>query len=233
MRFYNQQGELAASPHSRTYGEELATLLSAFDCLLNGSKALYASSELTTGKRLYDLMLETGARTAEELRAQLGEEGYRCRLWEPNLAEALDFARQVRARHGRELVLTPAPFVALGWSQPEYLGLWETVIRTRVETLFFGSGWEYSNGCAFELCVAWDAGIPARDADGVPISRELGSERISAAAAELEGHGFDASELRASLVRLSAAGSYKPGRQPTSRAPLEVATACLQAQRSH
>lgn len=43
------------------------------------------------------------------------------------------------------------------------------------------------------------------------------------AAAELEVHGFDASELRASLVRLSAAGSYTPGRQPTSRAPLEVA----------
>lgn len=204
MRFHNQNGELEAIPHVRTYGEELATMLSAFDCVLNGAKALYASSELTTGKRLYDLMLEAGVRTPKALRAKLGEEEYRRRLWTPNFSEALDFARQVRERHAGKLVLTPAPFVAQGWSQAEYLASWETLIRTRVEELFFGPGWEYSTGCVFEFSVAWDQGVPSRNADGGLISLEVGLAQISAAAAELEAHGFDVSGLRLSLSRLFA-----------------------------
>lgn len=202
MPFYNQDGELDANPHARTYGEELATALSAFDCFLNGRKALYASSELTTGKRLYDLMLEAGVRTEDELRETLGEQEYRRRLWEPNLGEALDFARQVQDRHPGERVLTPAPFVAQGWSQPEYLTLWETVLRTRVKELYFGPGWEYSNGCAFELAVAWNRGLPVRDAEGDLISLKAGVERISAAAAELGSRGFDITRLSLSLFRL-------------------------------
>lgn len=202
MHFYNQNGELEAIPHTRTYGEELAIMLSAFDCLLNGGKALYASSELTTGKRLYDLMREVGVWTAEDLRAKLGEEEYQRRLWAPNFAEALDFARQVRERSAGRLVLTPAPFAARGWSQPEYLALWETLIRTRIEELFFGPGWEYSTGCVFELSVALDQGLPARDADGAWIDLRTGIERVSAAAAELEALGFDVSELHLSLSRL-------------------------------
>lgn len=210
MRFYNQNGELEAIPHIRTYGEELETMLSAFDCVLNGAKALYASSELTTGKRLYDLMLEAGVRTPEDLRAKLGEEEYQRRLWAPNFAEALDFARQVRERCAGRLVLTPAPFVAQGWSQAEYLASWETLIRTRVEELYFGPGWEYSNGCVFEFSVAWDQGLPTRDADGVLIELEPGIRRISGAVADLEAQGFDASGLRLSLSSLLTEDASTP-----------------------
>jgi len=203
MRFYNQAGELNPNRRDRTYGEELATALSAFDCVLNGEKALYASSELTTGKRLYDLMREAGVRDVAALKVVLGEDGFQRRLWDPNFAEALDLTRQVRERSGGELVLTPAPLVIRGWTQPEYLTLWETVIRTRIKKLFFGDGWEYSNGCAFEFSVAWDAGLPVCDAEGHALSIEEGAARITRAALELEAEGFDASGLRAALERLA------------------------------
>lgn len=202
MRFYNPNGELDATSRLRTYGEEVASALSAFDCALNGRKAMYASSELTTGRRLFQLMREAGVKTAQELRVQLGEEEYRRRLWDPNLAEALDFARQVGDLAGGAPVLTPAPFIAPGWTQEEYLALWETVIRTRVAELYFGPDWEYSHGCAFEFSVAWEEGLPTRDAAGRPLSRAVGMALISAAVTDLESQGFDVPGLHLSLARL-------------------------------
>lgn len=205
MRFYNSNGDLDATPRTRTYAEELASALSSMDCLLNGEKAIYASSELTTGKRLYALMREAGVRDRGELRRVLGDAEWRRRLWDPNFAEALAFARQVRERSGGALVLTPAPYLSSGWSQPEYLALWETVVRTRISHLVFGRDWQYSNGCAFELAVALDAGLGTFDEDGAPISLEEGRALISAAAAEIEAEGFDAAELRLCLSRLPRA----------------------------
>jgi len=202
MRFHNSHGELDITPRTRTYAEELASALSAMDCVLNGEKAIYASSELTTGRRLYALMREAGVRDRQELHRKLAEGGWKQRIWDPNFAEARELARVVRARSGGALVLTPAPYVASGWSQPEYLTLWETVVRTRISRVVFGRDWQYSNGCAFEYGVALDAGIPVFDEDGTPVPLEKGRALIAAAAAEIEADGFDASDLRRCLAYL-------------------------------
>jgi len=203
MRFHNSGGELDATVRPRTFAQELATGLSAFDCLLNGEKALYASAELTTGPRLYRLLREHGLRDAAELRRSLGEEEYHRRLWDLNFSEALAFARELRARHPTELVLSPAPYLIEGWTQPEYLTLWETVVRTRIKALYFSDGWEYSNGCAFEFSVAADAGIPTLDAAGRPLTRDEGVRRLEEAARALEAEGFDASGLLAARGRVA------------------------------
>ncbi len=205
MPYYNANGELDATARTRTFAEELAAALSAMDCVLNGEKAIYASSELTTGRRLYALMREAGVRDRHELHRRLGEDGWKRRLWDPNFAEAIELARVVRARSGGMLVLTPAPYVASGWSQPEYLTLWETVVRTRIGRVVFGRDWEHSNGCAFEFAVAMDAGLLVFTEDGAPISLEQGRALITSAAAGIEADGFDASELRRCLARLPAA----------------------------
>ena len=196
---------LEIPPRTRTTAEELATALSAMDCVLNGEKAIYASSELTTGKRLYALLRETGAHDREELHRRLGEEGWKRRLWDPNVAEALELARKVRAGSGGALVLTPAPYTAAGWSQAEYLVLWETVIRSRVGRVVFGRDWEHSDGCALEFAVATEAGLPVFTEEGAPISREEGRALLSAAVSEIEAGGFDATGLQSCLARLPPA----------------------------
>jgi hypothetical protein len=194
---------LNATVRPRTFAQELATGLSALDCVLNGEKALYASAELTTGRRLYQLLREMHLRTSAELKQALGEEEYRRRIWDPNFAEALAFARDLRSRHSGALVLSPAPYLIEGWSQPEYLSFWETVIRTRIQAVYLSADWEYSNGCVFEFSVACDAGLPTFDADGRPISLEEGKARIEAAARELERDGLDASGLQVALGRVT------------------------------
>src|SRR5438270_142013 len=98
MRFINAKGELDGLEHPRTYAEEVRQALSAMDGILNGDRAVYASSELTTGRRLYALLRAHGASDAAELRRKLGDDEYRRVLFEPNLAAAAAFARSLRQR---------------------------------------------------------------------------------------------------------------------------------------
>jgi hypothetical protein len=187
---------------TRTYDEEVLIALSAFDAILNGEKAVYASSELTTGKRLNALYLQYGVRTTADLRRRVGEEVFRRLVWDPNVAEANAFARDLHRRLGGEIAITPAPFVSPGWGQPEYLAFWETVIRTRIKAVYFSPDWEYSSGCAFELAVALEAGLPTYYADGREMSSEDGRARIAAAIEELAAEGLDVAPLREVLGRL-------------------------------
>lgn len=205
MVFYNPGGELDGNTRVRSYREEVQAALSALDCALNGEKAIYASAELTTGRPLYQLLKEHGFRTAAELREKLGDEEYLRRVWSPHLEGALAFARSLKQRFPAELVVTPAPFQTRGWSQPEYLSLWETVIRTRIKSLYFHADWAFSNGCAFEFAVAQDAGLPTFDADGNSLTLAAGRARIEEAVRELAADSFDTSGLRQSLERLRPA----------------------------
>ena len=201
MRFLNRDGELDGRVHTRTYAQEVVIALSAFDSILNGEKAVYHSSELTTGKRLNAMFRQYGVRERRELKAKMGEEAFRLQVWDPNVAEANAFARELHHRLGGELVITPAPFVSPGWTQPEYLAFWETVIRTRCKAVWFSDDWEYSSGCAFEFAVALDAGLPTYHADGREMPLEEGRSRIAAAVAELEAEGLDVTPLRDILER--------------------------------
>jgi hypothetical protein len=207
MVFYNSNGELDGNPRVRTYGEEVAAALSALDCVLKGERALYASTELTTGRSLYQVLREHGFRTAAELRAKLGDEEYLRRVLNPHLAGALSFARSLQQRFPAERVVTPAPYSTRGWTQPEYLSLWETVIRTRIKSLYFHADWAISNGCAFEFAVAWDAGLATFNAEGSPLTLAAGRAQIEAAVRELEADSFDAAGLRESLERLGSTRS--------------------------
>ncbi|MBW8876639.1 MAG: hypothetical protein JF614_16865 [Acidobacteria bacterium] len=203
MRFYNFHGELNALPHARTFGEESRMVLLALDCILNGEKAVYASSELTTGPRLYSLLRERGLKDVAALRRVLGEEEFQRLVWDPNAAEADAFAHELRSRiPGRPMVVTPAPFLAPKWSQEEYLAFWETAIRTRFRALYFSDDWEWSHGCTFEFAVAWDAGLPTYTQAGQILDLDEGIALIVRAVEALDAEGFDSSGLRENLARL-------------------------------
>jgi hypothetical protein len=203
MRFVNADGSLDSRSHTRSYREEVEMALSALDCALNSQKAVYASSELTTGRRISRLMQAHGVADSSALKQKLGKSGYESLLWNPNVAAATAFAQRLRAHlRGKEMVITPAPLLAPGWEQAEYLGFWETLIRTRVKKVYFNEDWQYSNGCTFEFAVAQDAGLPALDATGEPIPLDVGIRLIEAAVAELEADGVEQKGLRANLTLL-------------------------------
>jgi hypothetical protein len=197
--------DLATRRHTRTFADEERMAFSSLDCVLNGEKGVYASSELTTGRRAYELVRQHGAESVHHLRELLGEDPHRSLILDRNCEEASAFARRLRAELGAEvMVITPAPFMAPGWSQAEYLHFWETLIRTRVRAVYFNEAWEYSNGCTFEFAVACEAGVETFDAAGRPLPLERGIERVEAAIADLEARGLEVPRLRLHLERLQA-----------------------------
>jgi hypothetical protein len=204
MIFYS----LSDSTFTRLFRDEVDISFSAIDCVLNGEKAIYASTELTSGLRLYNAMREAGVKTAAELKQLKGKDWYSANIWDANVRAASEFGARVRAKlQGKALVITPAPFSAPGWTQPEYLAFWEQLVRTRISTGWFNLNWQYSNGCTFEFAVAVDASVPMFDQEGHALDLRQGAQLIDAAIQSLEKDGFDATKLRENLARLQPASA--------------------------
>jgi len=202
---HNRDGELEANLHPRTFGEEQRMALAAIDCVLDGSKACYASTQLTTGIRFYDLMRELGLRDPDLLKSELGEHGYEQRLWQPNVEEARAFAQRLREHlGGRWAVVTPAPFVAPGWSQPEYLAFWAAFIRTHACAVYFNKGWQYSRGCTYEYLVAHFSSVPTLDAEGQQLDLNDAIELIADATRSLQAEGLPPLGLSEHLAKLES-----------------------------
>jgi hypothetical protein len=192
-------------PSTRPYSEEVDMIFSALDCALHGGDVIYASSEITSGFRLYEAMREHNVRTAGDLKKKLKDEWYQDHILKPNTEAAKKFAEEIRATlRDNTIVITPAPFSASQWTQFEYLYLWEQLLRTRVKSVRFNVNWQFSNGCTFEFAVAEDAGLPTFDHRGAPLPREAGIELINTAIQRLESQGFDTAKLRENLERLLA-----------------------------
>jgi hypothetical protein len=207
MAFYSP----SESQFTRLYREEVEIAFSAIDCVLNRERAVYASTELTSGERLNNALRASGLASASALRHSKGQEWYTTNIWDRNVQAALAFAERTRAAIGDgTLVITPAPFSAPGWTQPEYLAFWETLLRTRIKAAWFNTGWQFSNGCTFEFAVAYDAGIPTFDKDGQHLSLDVAIRLIQDAIEGLSAEGIDTSKLRESLARL-------PGKVASSR----------------
>lgn len=180
-------------------------VFSGIDCVLNDERAIYCSSELTTGARLYEALRENKLKTAAELKEKLGKAWFGAHIFDANVKFGKEFAQCVRNRlTDKTIVITPGPFTAPTWSQPEYLFFWEELLRTRIKTGCFNRNWQFSNGCTFEFAVALDAGLPTIDHNGEPLPLEDGIQLMESAIHQLEADGFDTSALRENLERLHA-----------------------------
>lgn len=200
MAFYSPTD----SRFTRHHLEEMELSFSAMDCILMGERGIYASTELTSGFRVYQACRDASVRTTDEVKKKMGADWYRRHIWDANVALALQFAGAIRKEQEGRIVITPAPFMAPGWSQFEYLAFWETLLRTRVDASWFNENWQYSNGCTFEFAVAHDAGVPTYDKDGKTIDLDAGIRLVRLAVQSIESDGFDTRTLRQNLDRLIA-----------------------------
>jgi hypothetical protein len=201
------------SPTTRDYREEVEMVFSGIDCVLNGERAIYCSSQLTTGVRLYQALRVHDLRTASELKEKMGPQWFESNIVRVNVRCAMDFAKFVRESVANNImVITPSAFLAPHWSQTGYLGFWETLIRTRIRNVWVNLDWEFSNACAFALAVALDAGLPTMDCHGSVLGSAELIQRLEQAVAQLTAERFDTTKLRETLTRLRPRAGWKRSR---------------------
>src|SRR5215472_12984636 len=146
---------------------KFAPYFTAMDCVLNGEKAVYCSSELTSGLRAFNEMRNHGVRSSAELKKKLGSKWFQKNIFDPNAKSTNEFAASVRrAQPGQTPVITPAPLYVQDWGQPDYNGFWKELIHTRVDSVRFNGNWQFSNGCTFEFVEAQEARIRTLDLNG-------------------------------------------------------------------
>ena len=179
------------------------------ECLRNGQMAIYCSSELTSGLKLYSVMEGEAVGSLKDLKGKRGDEWCDKNIFNVNKDEANRFAASVReGRKDSVPVITPAPFDVRGWDQAEYLAFWEELIRTRVAAVHFRDKWEYSNGCTFEYAVALDAKIDRFDQQGRRLEADKAISCVRNAIdeiAKMKGN-FDTAKLKKHLGWIEASG---------------------------
>lgn len=196
MSFYNLSELMFTRPY-----------FSAMDCLLNEQKAVYCSSEITSGWNLFNAMRTHDVKSQEALKAKLGAAWFEKNIVESNTKSADDFARSIRsALADNTPVVTPGPLKIPLWDQPEYLAFWEELIRTRVMRVHFNGNWEFSNGCTFEFAVALDASKDTFDSHGAPLSASAAVLKITNAIEKIKtlNQDFDTKKLERNLERIQS-----------------------------
>ncbi|HEV2912618.1 MAG TPA: hypothetical protein VGX92_04815 [Pyrinomonadaceae bacterium] len=206
--YYGSPDFELAQFRDRRVMDEIRMVMTAFDCVLPDNSAIYCSGDVTTGKRLYELLKKYEVRSIEELKTRLGAALFKetfDKLVRANIERGIEFTENIR-RRGHPNLINPGPFTAPGFEQQHYHYLWEWVIIKKVYEAQFNEGWEYSNGCTLEYAIATRKGIPRLDHLGNVLELAQALQKIERAVAELHGYGIQANMLERNLARLRELG---------------------------
>lgn len=172
----------------------IGNMVEVLDTVLTGRTGVYASSPITSGRRLLNLRSTRGISKEEDI-----DEA----VIRPNLEAGLTFASQIRKRFGNRVIdPTRLPFLK-EWSQDHYYALWSEVVQTRTEFAVFNEDWEYSSGCTYEYVVAAISGVETLDSlmHSLPVDEAV--RRIKAAISAMDNVGIDSTYLRIRVSQLS------------------------------
>ena len=186
----------------RSVMDEIKMTMSAFDCILPDDAGIYCSSDITTGKRFYELLKMYEVTSQDELRTKLGTEEFKkvhSELIQANVARGVESTEKLRER-GLVNVVSPGPFFARGFTQQHYLYLWEWFIVKKIYEVRFNYQWEYSNGCTLEYAIAARKNIPRLDHEGSEITVADAIQKVEAAVKELKAKEFIIEKLQHNLA---------------------------------
>jgi hypothetical protein len=152
-------------------------LLQAFAAAGADEGIVYLSTSITSGYRLLKLSEVLNVRP-DKLQSEVPK-AWRDRVFEPNLEEARNNARILRARHRDRIVIDPSAIEVKGWLQFDYNSFWVELLSTFPTNLVVSPNWEYSKGSRYEVAFALRKGIPISGMDEREITArdaELASE---------------------------------------------------------
>ena len=154
--------------------------------------AVYASSSITTGFRVYD-WCKRMHRSPQNLRRDFHDE-FQTHVMQPNLRDGAKFGERLRAC-GWPLVIVPGEFFAKGWATEHYMSLWRQVIVRYAHSVAFGKQWQWSSGCVEEFLIAVQSRKRILDELGHPYSARQGADLIRLTVDEIGAWGYDPKPL--------------------------------------
>lgn len=113
------------------------------------NKLIYLSTPITGGPLL---------EKAKEYLGDLDRGQLKHWVIEPNISHAKSYASYVCNYYGGP-VINPADFDVPGWTENEYMGLWEHLLEEIKPDMVFAPGWTKSKGCLKEHEIALKLGL--------------------------------------------------------------------------
>jgi len=153
---------------------------------------VYASSPITSGLRLFNLMRREGVKSPDDLKQS---PLFRKEVVDANISNGEKFGNELR-RNGYPLVIVPGAFFAKGWTQGHYMSLWRQVIIRFSSKIAFNENWQWSSGCVEEFLISIENDKIMLNSDTKRIETpRLASEMIRGAIDQIDDWGFDAKPL--------------------------------------
>lgn len=182
----------ASEAYARLTEQELQNLkivLGAYRTLRGNRRQhlAYVSMPITTGKLLYDKLIEGGVKSADEFKQKFGKEAFFNEVVKKNIDDGVKFADE-QAKRENLLLIAPSVFNATPWkwSQDAYMVFWYRVILELAGKHMLMPGWEYSTGgtqeVLFALLMQWGIINPGENiadafSDGFAVKNYVATER--------------------------------------------------------
>lgn len=182
----------------------IRSALNAYDTISNPmQEVVYASSPITSGKRMYEIFRAHGASSIEDLK-QIDPNLYYEQIMSANIGDGIKFGQDLVSR-GFAQVIVPGKFFQEGWSQEHYMSLWEQVIDRFAEQIHFNNYWQYSNGCAQEFLFGMHHNLPLFSRDGIQMNPGEEAGKIRLAIDEIDKVGVNPITLYNTYRRIELA----------------------------
>jgi hypothetical protein len=176
-------------------------LLQAFAAAGADGGIIYLSTSITSGYRLFKLS-ELLDIPPDRLQSE-APQAWRDQVFEPNIEEARNNARTLRAKNQNKIVIDPSAIEVKGWLQFDYNSFWVELLSTFPTNLVVAPNWEYSKGSRYEVAFALRKGIPISGMDESDITEKDAELASELAVRYLSGLGLSDEQVQALLPPLT------------------------------
>lgn len=174
------------------------TLLDSVDRMCWKNKAVYVSTPITGGDRLYSFLEKHGLKSKKEMTPELKAE-YNREVIAENCSNAAEVNHKLRGEG--KVCFAPSAFEFPDWSQTKYNEHWTQFVREApLEGVVVCDGWQLSYGCLLEVRTALDNSIPVLTEHGEVVTRDGALKFVEDSKANLESKGFKLGLLSQALT---------------------------------
>lgn len=133
--------------------EDFEQYFAIYDSIRTKAIKLYVSTPVSTGKIYYE-WLKSNPDLIKDTKKY--KDSHIKNVIIKNIKNAQIVINNMLTGKGEPIIIDPTKIEVKkhDWIQDDFFYFWGTVIKRYVDFLYFNDGWEYSNGCVYEMYIA-------------------------------------------------------------------------------